>query len=211
MIFPLMKQSGEKWRKKQKKNKGSLFQVVSRRVGGVREGKCENDWGPDLGKAQARYDVAFGCWASGRPGCQNDGLSAALEPSDATQEEAETDGRAGWLEPQWTSLPAHAPCNTPAECVPSWVWVWDGVKKVVFLLCSTGWSPNCFAKHVPKGQLFYKTSESRWWSLHLLPSLVSHSLTQFCLSPVCLTAYVVISSGKANCPPRASSSICFSA
>lgn len=135
---------------KNKKNKGSLFQVVSRRVGGVREGRCENDWGPDLGKAQAWCDVAFGCWASGRPGCQNDGLSAALEPSDATQEEAETDGRAGWLEPQRTSLPAHAPCNTPAECVPSWESVRWCEKSCIFTLLHR-LEPQLFCQTCSKG------------------------------------------------------------
>lgn len=207
MILPLMKQSGEKWRKKQTKG---FFQVVSRRVGGVREGRCENDWGPDLGKAQAWCDVAFGCWASGRPGCQNDGLSAALEPSNATQRrQKQTDELAGWSlsEPHF-QLTHHA---TDQLRVCQVGRVWDGVKKAVLILAPQVGAPNHFANHVPKGQLFYKTSESRRWSLHLLPSLVSHSLTQFCLSPVCLTAYVVISSGKANCPPRASSSICFSA
>lgn len=110
----------------EKTNKWSLFQVVSRRVGGVREGRCEKDWGPDLGKAQARCDVAFGCWASRRSDCQNDGLSAALEPGDATRRrQKQTEAVAGWSlsEPHsrlWFSVShQRRKCNTPAERVPS--------------------------------------------------------------------------------------------
>lgn len=74
----------------------------------------------------------------------------------------------------------------------------NGVKCFVFLLESLHFAPlagstNPFANHIPKGELFYKTSDSRWWSLHLLPSPASlplpHSVLFISSQPQSLCCY----------------------
>lgn len=146
-------------------------------------------------RSRARCDVAFGLRASGRSGCQDNWQSAEHEPSDAVgRRQKQTEMLAGWSlsEPHSQLSFSMTHCGAGLEeekAHSSQVCAENSVKYLVFLAHSSALAfcsrklgagrTKRFTKHIPEVEFFYKTSDTQWWSLYVLPSSVSLSLPLF--------------------------------